>query len=392
MIDAEGNGRGDVAVAWEMCRWHPTGCEPARVMARQRTPDGGWRKVRAISRKGQPASLWDVAIDADGDAIVVWTASVDQERYGAFARRLGHRGAVGPIQRLAVGETVTRPEVAVDERGNALFTWTYQRVRTDPAMPERVRARRMSAAGILQPVQDLGAADLGDPSPAMTDGQGIVTWDAGMSVYFARVSADGTSGTAQLAATMVDETQIWETRPLIDRAGDAVIVWLTGGEPTDDNLYATRLLADGGIGTPWRVAPNVNQFRTGMDADGNLRVIWETDNREPEEQPVLKTRYVPRHGAMGSTVRLAKSRGGLGLVQRPSGRGLLAWTSQKVDGTPNGRVRKIRPDGTLGPTLSTPGGWVNYAPLRRSKYLVAYHTKQFKDGYRELPVTIRIGP
>ena len=63
-----------------------------------------------------------VAVDADGDAVVVWTR-LDGSAI-AQARRISAAGLLGPVLDLSPhGEDASGPQVAIDAGGNAIALW-----------------------------------------------------------------------------------------------------------------------------------------------------------------------------------------------------------------------------------------------------------------------------
>jgi hypothetical protein len=65
-----------------------------------------------------------VALDADGDAVVAWYR-LDTPRYQVEARTRSAAGNLGPIQILSEPDLYsTFPQVALDRDGDALVVWS----------------------------------------------------------------------------------------------------------------------------------------------------------------------------------------------------------------------------------------------------------------------------
>jgi hypothetical protein len=181
---------GDAVFAWlcGICHAHDT------VVARSRSADGSLGPVQDLSAPGQFAYEPEVAVDADGGALVTWSRFVrvppspdrpdDHCCYRIEGRWRSRLGALSPVRLLSpAGQDARWPDVAVDEDGDAVVTWSGD---------ERVRARVRPAAGVLGPVSTLSAAGrraLGGAPVAMDpSGDAAVTW-VGYGVRDAQVQA-----------------------------------------------------------------------------------------------------------------------------------------------------------------------------------------------------------
>jgi hypothetical protein len=186
---------GDASFTWALDDDTDPGLCCVRIQARARTAAGALSPVRTLSPAGQNA--WDdpqVGVDADGDAVFTWSR-FDGANYRIQARARSTTGALSPVQTLsAAGQTALHPQVAVDDAGDAVFTWQ----RLDGSNPRfRVQARTRSAAGVLGPTQTLSAAGRTalHPQIAVNDaGDADATW------AFGRDDLDNPSFVIQAAA------------------------------------------------------------------------------------------------------------------------------------------------------------------------------------------------
>lgn len=121
----------------------------------------------------------EIAVDAAGNALVVWRQSTVEE-FAVKGRRLDPSGSVvGPeltIEPLSKGFMGSRPEVAADSAGNFLVTWTRQ----DALGDATVSARGLNAAGTFagpEQIVSTPGIDAGSDLPALLDGGiGVVAW------------------------------------------------------------------------------------------------------------------------------------------------------------------------------------------------------------------------
>ena len=229
-IDSEG----DAVYVWRRSDGLNT-----RIQSRVRTGLGGvLGPIQNLSGGGQNAGVPNVDVDDDGDAVFTWfrfdgSTNVIQGR----ARSIG--GTLSDVQNLsAPGAFAGGPDVAVDFNGDAVFTW----YRYDGTV-NRVQARARSAAGALSGVQNLsaaspdgvfGAAD--DPHVAIDDsGDAVFTWrgsDSSGTLVQARTrSAAGSYGprTDLSTGAFLDEPQI----AVGADASDAVAAWQRLNDPLD---------------------------------------------------------------------------------------------------------------------------------------------------------------
>ena len=131
--------------------------------------------MQTLSDPGQNASGPQVAVDNDGDAVFTWERfdGADQ-RVQAQARSAA--GTLSAVQDLSdPGQNAFDPQVAVDADGDAVFTW----VRSDGAN-NLVEARTRSAAGALRPFTTLSDPGQHAEVPQVAvdaDGDALVAWE-----------------------------------------------------------------------------------------------------------------------------------------------------------------------------------------------------------------------
>jgi hypothetical protein len=138
-----------------------------------------WTAPVNLSASGQDAFGPQVAVDDTGDAVFTWTR-FDGTNSRVEARARSAAGTLSSVQTLSKsGQDASGPQVAVDANGDAVLTWT----RSDGSNPgvccDRVQARARSAAGTLssvQPLSDPGQNAFGPQVAVDTDGDAVFTW------------------------------------------------------------------------------------------------------------------------------------------------------------------------------------------------------------------------
>jgi hypothetical protein len=171
--DIELTARREIVVAWTQAvgdsALPPVGPSAIRVAVRRR--DGGWRG-RAVGRTPHfiDAGL-QLAVDARGDAAVVWSGSLRRtaaERL-LLAMRPAGRG-FRPARSLDEGAIDQR--VALDERGRARLAWT----RTIPPghLVAQIRFTTCQPGGGCEPVETIASGRVGGPELAVVPDDAIV--------------------------------------------------------------------------------------------------------------------------------------------------------------------------------------------------------------------------
>lgn len=224
--DVAVNANGDAVFVWT--RYDGT---HFRVQTSFLSVGGVLSPVQTLSNSGRNALEPEVAIDSEGDAVYVWrrTDGLDTRIQGRVRTGLG--GVLGPIQNLSGGgQNAGAPDVDVDDDGDAVFTW----FRFDGST-NVIQARGSSAGGTLGAVQNLSApgAFAGGPDVAVdSDGDAVFTWyrfdgTVNRAQARARSAAGALSGVQNLSAASPDGFSGAADDPhvAIDDGGDAVFTW-----------------------------------------------------------------------------------------------------------------------------------------------------------------------
>src|SRR4051794_520801 len=82
-----------------------------------------WLAPVHVSLAGQKSPMPQVAVDADGDAVAVWERWNGTNYIVQAASRAAGGGWQAPVDLSAAGGSATRPQVAVDPRGDAVAVW-----------------------------------------------------------------------------------------------------------------------------------------------------------------------------------------------------------------------------------------------------------------------------
>jgi hypothetical protein len=242
----------------------------------------------------QDASSGDVGVDAQGNAIFSWTHFTPQGVV-AQSRRRAANGAFAGTQTLSkTGGDAKSAHIAVNGAGAAVFVWLRNAGAQTPVQG-RVRAADGSLSSIFTVESNPGGQfsfDSANPNVAIDDaGNAVFTWigldgDQKRRAYARRRSAGGAFGPVMTLSPAV----VSEVKMAVNGAGDAVFVWIWN-DGVGHNLVQARQLPAGGKQGPIMIiaqgiAPSggggrgtVNP-RAGMDPDGNALIVWEQPDGE----------------------------------------------------------------------------------------------------------------
>lgn len=276
------DGRGGLVVAWRQ----NDGPSGSRALIRARTPEGVWSPIAAASDPAQAPSEVDVAADADGDAVVIFTNG-PQRALTLLAVRRSADGTLSASRELSAAGDVGSASVAVDPAGNAVAAW----VSMEGSTP-RVRAATQAVGADWTPPEALGPA-----VPAPFD---------------------------QVTATA-----------LVEPDGTASVVWYAG--PTAGVLARARPLG-GAWGPETRLSPTDVEVsgpqapRVPLAASGPGGGVIATWTRAAGAAPGIVQAALRPAGAAAFEPALDISRPGLAAVApvaavAPAGEAVAAWTS-----------------------------------------------------------------
>jgi hypothetical protein len=292
------SGRHGSIVAWQ------EGYNDSLVARRIRRDGklGRKRKLAGRTKTSSDEGAW-LAAGPSGAAVAVW----EDNGGGIRARRMTRSGKLGRIHQIAPSlddEGGSKPDadVAVNARGDATIVWSAASTyigALNPPSKNYVYARRLTARGrlgrtIVLPVDPgvkrfprVAYAPSGKTMVASGPGRVVVaTVGVGGSV----VLGDGSN--PQLA---------------IDAAGNATVAWKYGasvGGIDQFGLRGRRLYAGGGLGPLHVISDNQTYYgdihRLAVDAAGNVIVAW-----RDEAEDIVRLRRIGADDILGPVVDLS---------------------------------------------------------------------------------------
>jgi hypothetical protein len=236
---------------------------------------GVWGGVELIETVNTGnASDPQVAVDPNGDAVVVWH-QYDGTRYNLYARRLISGDWAAPeLLESAVG-TCRYAQVAVTPNGDAVVVWQQTDAGSESIYANRLTSGAWSGAELLEPY----AGDGYSPEIAVgLNGDALAVWqqfdDGGeRSIYANQLISGAWAGVEPLETEAGSAIQ---PQVAIDPSGDAVVVWRQSDGSTY-NIYANRLVSGAWVGREL-VETNDPGYaypaQLAVDASGDAVVVW----------------------------------------------------------------------------------------------------------------------
>ena len=331
------------------------------------TPVGAEFRVNTSTTHDQVGAA--VAIDADGDFVVVW-ASAETSRGGGpegepgpFHDVLGQRyNAAGVPQgpEFLVNTTTlndqTGPAVAMDAAGNFVVAWSgFNQLGPGP----EVFARRYSTGGAALSgefrVNTYTTSSQGSPSIAMdTDGDFVVAWDSygqetgqpGTGIYAQRYNAAGVAQGGEMHVNTF--TTSYQRTPDIatDAVGNFVVTWDSFDEDGSSiGVYARRYNA-AGVALSGEFRVNVftinEQYTPAIAADdaGNFVIAWTSRGQDGSIDGVFLRRFDaagnPLSGEQRANSFITGVQSNASIDADADGDFVVTWNSQGQDGNEYG--------------------------------------------------------
>jgi hypothetical protein len=294
-----------------------------RVQARTRTASGALGDRFLLSPRDQAAAAPHVDLDDDGDAVFAWVAwSGDSRR--VYARRMSRAGSLGAVRTISGSVAKAQNSlVSVDPDGDALITWDERR--SDGSV--HPMARRLSRGGTLGGIVDLAPAPRGAETPRVAmdrQGDALVVWSDWDRVLARAISSTGVVGdlrTVYAAANPNDRNADAEAG--VGRDGAGFITWRRWSDGTlYQSVLSRRVQASGGFGALRRLTPlshDVGNQQVSSDEEGDVIVAWDRF-----DTGTVHARRISRTETVGDIVRV-----GSGVIPDitldADGDGVIVW-------------------------------------------------------------------
>jgi hypothetical protein len=279
--------KGDAVAVW--WRQGPGGELPHIESAFRAAESPNWSAPAEVATFGQSVENPEVGIDAQGDAVAVWQGGANRsvERKVEAAVRTASSGVwQTPVVISPEWSGWLQPQVAVDARGDAVAVWSspYPEGGAGVVNDTIQAAAKPAGASGWEPavwVSEFGKAPYNKrfsraPQVAIdAEGEAVAVWEDEVEspsevVVEASVKLPGSTtwGTPVVVAE-----KAWRPQVAMDARGDAVAVWTGGG-----GLYSATLPASS---STWQPPVPVSTTEAehphvALDSQGDAVAVWES--------------------------------------------------------------------------------------------------------------------
>ena len=250
-----------------------------------------------VSGEFQLGNAWDtnespaVAMDDTGNALVVWMAKDADEIMFIAGQRFDHLG-VAEGDSFIVTPPIPNPntaqgsaDVAMDASGNALVVWSRQ----EPGSILDVYGQRYDFSGSPVGSEFLVKSDIGTSSRGVVAmdavGNATVAWNrSGIpmaeDIFVQRYDQTGTPLGDPMVVDIIAPGQNQDHQAVaMDSSGNTVVVWEGWSDGDESGIFGQRIDSAGmRVGSRFLVNTQTDgrqsQPAVDMDADGNFVVAW----------------------------------------------------------------------------------------------------------------------
>lgn len=248
-----------------------------------------------------------VALDSDGDFVVVWesngSSGGDTSLYSIQGQRYNSAGTAQGSQFQVNGYTTNQqryPSVSMDSNGDFVVVWQSNGSSGSDNNFSSIQAQRYNSVGITQgsqfQVNSYTTNSQQFPAVALdNDGDFIVVWDSGgssggdSSLYSIQGQRYNSAGTAQGSQFQINTyttgSQFYSAVSL-DSDGDFVVVWQSNGSSNGDtDSYSIQGQSYNSAGIAQGLQFQINSYTTlqqanpavALDNDGDFVVVWDSN-------------------------------------------------------------------------------------------------------------------
>ncbi len=275
-IDAQGN-----AVA----AWSQLDGTRISIWGNRAAPSGAWgsaQLLETMDELGRADGNPRIAVAPQGDAIVVWQASGGTvANRGTWTNRYTAGAGWGTASQLVAVSGGSAPDIAIDANGNAVMVWGQIAVASGTEMYALIQAKRYQAGAwgpAIQVGRELGANSvLSAPRVKMNAaGAALVAWGQGDQSIRATVApADGIWPTPTIVKPVASRAAGSALVLAIDGEGNVMLTWAQGNDQGGaDAMLATRSAAGAWVaGTVHQAAIWGDPF-IALNDRGNALLLW----------------------------------------------------------------------------------------------------------------------
>jgi autotransporter-associated beta strand protein len=306
-----------------------------------------------------------VAVDADGDFVIVWHSGNNQDgnANGVFAQRYDAtgvaQGAEFQVNTFTTGNQQFA-DVDMDADGNFVVVWNSASQDGDGI---GVYGQRYNAAGVAQGAEfqvntHTAGAQLTPSVSVDADGAFIVTWQSNLQdgssygIYAQRYDATGAADGDEFQVNAYTKSNQTLPDVVLKENGDAIVVWTSTGQ--DGNSTGIFLAIPAEPIAVEAAAPvtvtdiQVNTYTTSAqstpamaaDADGNFVVAWSSSGQDGNSTGIYAQRFNAEGVALGAEFQvntyITSTQTNPAVAMDADGNFVVTWDSSGQDGNSNG--------------------------------------------------------
>ena len=298
---------------------------------------GVWSAPQVIQLGTGDADTPQVAVDGNGNAVAVWLQFYGFGRFQVWANSYNAAlGAWGIPQAIQEGETDSlAPQAAMDASGNAMVVWYQDNgAYTYTIRANRYRARSGTWSG--PQVIQAGVDDAAYPQVALdASGNAVAVWIQynGAGQYTVRTNRYRADTDAWEEAQVIQMVAAEARDPQVgmDGAGNAVAIWIQDGGTGIYTVWASRYSA--GVWTAPRVIQSGDTDATGpqvaVDSAGNAVSVWYQQESDTGDYTIRANRYAASAAAWGTPQVIQRGTDDAGFPQvhcTANGEAVAVWS------------------------------------------------------------------
>ncbi|HEU5283162.1 MAG TPA: DUF2341 domain-containing protein, partial [Burkholderiales bacterium] len=320
------------------------------------------------AQQNDPDIPQSVAMDANGNYVVVWSGRGTSDNPGIFAQRYNASGvAQGAEFRVntTIANTQSDASVAMDGNGNFVVAWTSN---GQDGSGTGIYAQRYNAAGVAQGAEFRVNSTTANaqiiPMVAMdAAGNFVIAWQSdlqdggGAGVYAQRYSAAGVVQGGEFLVNITTAGNQYLDDIAMDAAGNFIVTYSSPLDSSGDGVYMRRYNAagtalSGEVRVNTTIANDQNWSSVAMAPSGEFVVTWRSNTQDGSLGGIYAQRFnaagVAQGGEFLVNTTTSGDQGRPVVAIGTDGSFVIAWQSNGQDspGTSGIYKQEYNADGT----------------------------------------------
>ncbi|MEO8019215.1 MAG: Ig-like domain-containing protein [Pseudomonadota bacterium] len=330
-FDAKGNA---IAV------WGEADGQNVKLTANRYDAATGWGVANYVAPDGISVRYPRIALDPDGNAVVVWEDAIAADATDILAARYVVGSGWTSDTLMGVGESPScNPQVAVDAQGNAIAVWEVLLGGIRSVWGKRYAAGSGWEGGIplgISTGTQTGGDAMGPQIAVDKDGNAMAVWGQKADTRYDAWARRYVAGAGWDAGTTIEDDDVaWASGVQVgfDATGNAIAVW----DQATPNFGAASIWSNRyvpGVGWGQRVlvekidiAPGTSP-RVAVDPAGNAIAVWQHSDLSRAQTDIWSNHYAPGVGWGSEALIESQKKGDANMAHvalDPSGNAIAVW-------------------------------------------------------------------